>query len=415
MLDVDLEDKEYLDERIKSIMVELKHDLNVASIGTMVGDVHRKVNFAAENFDIAETLSTLKDQIEEIQNQNASVHEGFGGKVDFTDLESIEKTVEGAKEIFNTDGLLKTGLQGLNKMWGIGGLMRGGSYLYSARTHNYKTGILLDHCEWFCTLNEPHLFDEKKKPMVLRISFENKPEQDIPIIYKSLWEAEHQKKCDFANVNLREAAQYIKDRYNARGYHFEMVCYDPNNMDVWDLLNVLKGYEAEGYEISAIIVDYMELITKKGDKNKRKDELIVYSYEVLRNYCFPRLITQVHAHQLNTATDDILRETGSAGFAKKTAGGGFHMNCRSLETKVDGSCNMHIHRMEDKSFLTFAWAKNRTSSDTSERAKSFAYEFQEFGGICPDLMHPQSRALYSFAEVPSSVAESQAVDEQEQW
>lgn len=415
MLDVDLEDKEHLEERIKSIMVELKNDLNVASIGSMVSDVHRKVNFSGDHFDVTETLTALKDQIEEIQNANASMHEGFGGKVDFSNLESIEETMSGAVENLNLDGLLKTGLQGLNKMWGIGGMMRGGSYLYSARTHNYKTGILLDHCEWFCTLNTPRLFDEKKKPMILRVSFENKPEQDIPILYRSLWEAENQQKCDFASVDIKEAAKYIYEKYSQKGYHFEMVCFDPNNMDVWDLLNVLKGYEAEGYEIAAVIVDYMELITKKGSKHKRQDELIVYSYEVLRNYCFPRSITQVHAHQLNTATDDILRETGSAGFAKKTAGGGYHMNCRSLETKVDGSCNMHIHRMEDDAYLTMAWAKNRTCSDTSERAKSFAYKFQKFGGITPDLHLERSAAIYSFAEVTNNVQEAQAVDPQESW
>lgn len=414
LMDIDLEDKEKIEERISSIIAELKHDLNLAVIGSMVSDVHRKVNFSIEHFDVGQTLEDLKGQIEDIQSQNASMHEGFGGKVDFSNIESIEKTIEDAKENLSHEGLLKTGLQGLNKMWGIGGLIRGGSYLHNARTHNYKSGILLDYCQWFCTLNTPRLIDKTKRPMILRVSFENKPSQDIPIMFRSLWEEEHQQKCDFAEVDIKTAAAYIKEKYEAKGYHFELVCFDPNNMDVWDLINVLKGYEAEGFEIAAVIVDYMELLTKKGSRTKRLDELIVYCYEVLRNYCFPRSITQVHAHQLNTATDEILRETGSAGFAKKTAGGGFTMNCKSLETKVDGSCNMHIHRIEDEAYLTFAWAKNRTSSDTPERAKSFAYKFERYGGITPDINEEKSKAIYSFAEINSNVANTN-IDESEEW
>ncbi|UKZ10882.1 DNA helicase [Vibrio phage C-ZP2022] len=413
-LDVDTTNKEAMEERVKSIIAELKHDLNVASIGTMVSDIHRKINFGAEIFDVSGTLEMLKNQVEDIQNQNATMHEGFGGKVDFSNLQSIRETINNAKENLSYDGILKTGLQGLNKLWGVGGYIRGGSYLYGARTHNYKTGILLDHCEWFCTLNSPRLLDKTKKPMILRVSFENKPEQDIPIMYRSIWEAENLRKCDFAEVDIEEAAQYIQERYNRNGFHFEMVCFDPNNMDVWDLINILKGYEAEGYEIHAVVVDYMELITKKGSKHKRLDELIVYSYEVLRNYCFPRNITQIHAHQLNTQTDDILRETGSAGFAKKVASGGYWMNCRSLETKVDGACTMHIHRMEDDAYLTLAWSKNRTSSDTPERAKSVAYKFHEFGGITPDLLDDKSKAIYSFAEVTASVNDTSA-DDNEEW
>jgi hypothetical protein len=415
-LDVDYSDKDYIAERVKSVIQELEDTNTKVKTAAMLAKAHRKINFSAEHFNFNDFVAEIHEGLEEVKASASKMHEGFGGKVDFSDLDSIEETFEAAKESISTDGVLKTGLQGLNKMWGIGGYIRGGSYLYGALTHNYKTGILLDHCRWMTMYNTPRVVDRNnpnRKSMVLRISFENKPEQDLPILYRSIWEAEHQKKCDIAEVSAREAAQYIKDKLGANGIHFEMLCFDPNNMDIWDVITILQGYEAEGFEIQALIIDYLELITKKNTQQKRMDENIVYAYEVLRNYAFPRGITQINAHQLSTQAQELARE-GTSNLAKKLAPGHYWMNCKSLATKVDGACVMHIHAIDDQKFLTFAWAKNRTSSDTSERSKFFAYKFEQYGGITDDVLAEKSRAVYEWASVTNDSTDTSA-DSDEDW
>lgn len=412
--DFDPELKDENKERVAEIVGELSHERNMIRIGSTVSGYHRKINFDTANFDMIDMLRELKEQVEEISQSSSKMHEGFGGKVDFSDPDSIEKTLENAKESLSYDGVIRTGLHGLNKMWGVGGHVRGLSYLYGALTHNYKSGILLDYCRWIPMYNKPNLLDKTKKSMILRISFENKPEQDIIKIYKSIWEQEHQQKMELSEVNVGEAARYIKEKLCSTGYHFEILCFDPNNMDVWDLITILEGYEAEGYEIEGVIIDYLELISKKSDGKKRLDELITYNYEVLRNHCFPRGITQYHAHQCSTQAQEVLRECGSAGFAKKIAPGGFWMNCKSLTTKVDGAAILHIHEQDERKFLTVAWAKNRTSDDTSERAKNFAQEFMPYGGITDDVLGDKNTAIYSLAEV-SNEANNNGINEDEAW
>lgn len=415
LLDVDITDEDLVSERIASIISELNVAYNNILIEETVSTAHRRIKFSNETVDFITIAKDLEERIREVEAGQSRFHEGFGGEVNFDDEASIEKTFEAAKESLSTEGVLKTGLDGLNRMWGIGGYIRGGSYLYGACTHNYKTGILLDHCRWFTMHNTPHLLDKKKTPMILRISFENKPEQDLPILYRSLWEAEHGKKCDIQTVSSREAAKYIKDKMTSNGFTFKMLCFDPNNMDVWDVITILQGYEAEGYEIHGVIIDYLELITKKQDSRipRRQDEVINLTYEILRNHCFPRGITQINAHQLSTQALEIARE-GTSNFAKKIAPGHFWQNSKSLATKVDGACIMHIHKLGDDAFLTFAWAKNRTSSDTPESRKAFAYKFEEFGGINDDLDSGECAAIYSWASV-TDPTEDTAPESEEAW
>lgn len=415
LLKIDMEDKEEVTERIEGIYCELAHSYQKIKFAATVAKAHRQLNFSNEHFEFKTLASALEEQIRDISSSSNTMHEGFGGKVDFDDLDSIEETFKAAQEALSTEGVLKTGLQGLNKLWGIGGYIRGGSYLYGALTHNYKTGILLDHCRWMCMHNKPHLLDKEKKPMILRVSFENKPEQDLPIMYRCLWEAEHGKKCDLKEVDSREAAKYIKDRMTKNGFKFEMLCFDPNNMDVWDLITILEGYEAEGYEIHAVIVDYLELITKKqtGSIQRRQDEVINLTVEILRNHCFPRSITQINAHQLSTEAGTLARE-GTSNFAKKVAPGHYWQNSKSLATKVDGAAVMHIHKIDTESYLTFAWAKNRTHSETPESHKAFAQKFEQHGGIVDDIYEEKSTAIYTWASVSDPVNDT-AAESDEAW
>ncbi|AXH70852.1 helicase [Vibrio phage BONAISHI] len=398
---VDEEEAHANAKRVESIVGELKNIHSKMQIGKAIAKLHRTVNFSQEFVDIADVVEEAIGELEVAKNKSQAEKNGFAGHVNFDDPESIANTLEAAKKQHTGESVLKTGLQGLNDMWGIGGYMRGGSYNFGALTHNYKTGILLDHCRWLPMYNDPSsmMEDENKKPMILRVSFENKPEQDVPIIYRSLWEAEHKQKLDLNTVDVLEAAKYIKEKLSVNGYHFEMVCYDPNNMTVWDLLNIIDGYIDEGYEIHAIVVDYLHLITKNGNSNSRTDERIVHAFEVLRNHCFPKGITQINAHQLSTEAQQLARE-GTSNFAVKVSTGGWYMDCRSLHTKLDGECLMHIHKVGERKFLTFAKGKDRTDSGhIPERRKSYAYEFLPYGGINDDINEERSQAIYEWSQL----------------
>ena len=111
---------------------------------------------------------------------------GFVGRLGTDNASIMTEILEKAKEVNSTVGVLRTGLVGLNRSCGIGGFRRGELINFGALTHHYKTGMLNDVIRTVPLYNKPFMWDEKKKPAVLRISFENKLEQDLPIIYRSL-------------------------------------------------------------------------------------------------------------------------------------------------------------------------------------------------------------------------------------
>jgi len=398
--------------RVETLCKEMEHSYFRMRIGERVSKLNKQINFSKDFIDIVATVQEAFDELKVVENNTGKLRDNFGGKVDFSDPESIAETLKKAQESESAEGVLKTGLQGINDALGINGYRRGGSYNYGALTHNYKTGILLDHCRWLPIYNKPFMWDANKRPMILRVSFENKVEQDVPLIFKSLWEAEHKQKIDLKDVNIVEAAKYIQERMAVNGYHFEMLCYDPNNMSVWDLITIIDGYIAEGYEIHAVIIDYLELITKTGSAGTRADERIVHAFETLRNHCFPKGVTQINAHQLSTEAQQLSRE-GTSNFAVKVSTGGWYMNCKSLHTKLDGEFLMHIHTIGDEKYLTFAKGKDRTDNGkVPVRRRSFAYKFEYYGGINDDFHEEKSKAIYEWSQVAQSTDPTEILQDQ---
>ncbi len=392
--------EEAIRANLESIVDQLQYASRRLSFADSLAQLSRNINYGTGYIDLDEALEKTREFLSEAESGSTTKLDK-SNQLDLDDIEHVVELFQSAVENLSYEGILKTGLKGLNKMWGIGGYVRGLCYLYAALTHNYKTGILMDNSRWICQYNKPHMWDEKKKPLVLRISFENKPEQDIISLFTTMWEREHGKKCDLNEIDIREAAKYVKDKMTANGYHFKMLCFDPNNFDVWKIIDIIAGYEAEGYEIHALITDYLELITKGGNNTMRTDERIMYTYEVLRNHCFGRGITQINAHQLNSEAQGIASE-GTANFAKKAAMGGYLQNARLLHTKVDGYCAMHIHTREDgtekRKFLTFYCGKNRTSKDTPLKHLGFAVEFQHYG-LPDDEGTSNESAIYEWSSV----------------
>lgn len=411
-LSIEGDDADAIRKRVRGITNEMRAFKRKRELAKLLSAANRRVNFNESNEDLDTYMGEFQQDLNAIVNTDTNAKEGLVAKIDFSSLTDIEETLQKTKDVNGSEGVLKTGWIALNKGLGIGGYRRGELVNWGALTHNYKTGVLLDHCRWFPMYNTPYMLDSDKKPAIVRLSFENKPEQDLPLMYRSLWEAEHKKKCDIKEINVKEAAQYIQEKLGANGYTFFMECYDPNGMDVWDIIDILNGYEAAGYEIHGLIVDYPELICGRSNSS-RKDELINSTYEVLRNHCFPRGITVIAAHQLSTEAQRLTRE-GTSNFVQKVSTGGWYMYSQSLHTKLDCEWLIHIHKVGEDSYLTAHRGKHRGGDQTPMKHRFFAMKFQEYGGINDDLLSGECTAIYNLNSVSlpgSDTAQSAAADD----
>jgi hypothetical protein len=383
--------------RIRAILSELKYDLNLVNIRKLISKVNHRINYSKDAVDYGTTLREFQDSLSKYTTSTGDGEKtGFVGRLSTEDLGDVEDTFHKAKEVNSTEGVLKTGLVGMNRACGVGGFRRGELINFGALTHHYKTGMLNDVARSVPLHNVPWMWDEKKKPAVVRISFENKLEQDLPIIYRSLIEQDTGEQIDITEVDPVKASRYIKDRLESKGYTFFMECYDPNNFTVYDLLDVIMGYEAKGYEIHTLVVDYLELIAR-GSAD-RKDELINEVFQVVRNHCFPRGITVATGHQLSTEAQQIWRE-GASNFTQRVSNGGYYRNTKSLATKLDLEFVMCLIRNGEDTYLSVARGKHRGGERTPAKHLNFAYKFEKVGGLVDDVDLDTPKVIYDLNAV----------------
>lgn len=371
-------------KRVEEILQELRYEKRQKKLRQIFTKANRDLNFGADYIDTNSFLSEIRGQLDEMGKVSSGEAAGFVGRINFNNPEEIAEVLQSTADSTSPEGVLNTGLQGLNRATGVGGFIRGQLVNFGALTHHYKSGILIDEALYIPMFNDPHMWDETKKPLILRISFENTIEQDIGIMYTKLHQLQKKEKIALCDINTLQAAQELTDHFGQRGYEFQLETYDPNDFDVYALFGVIQKYIDAGYEIHAISCDYLTMIAHNtvGD---RTDQRIQKTYEMTRNFCYPKGITFLTAHQLSTEAQNLSREN-SGTFTKKVCSGGWYMDCRSLHTKLDLEFVMHIHKhIDGNKYLMFSMGKNRGSHSVLEKDKHFIYEFQEIGGIVHDV------------------------------
>lgn len=409
--EITLQDDEKKLVKIKHITSELSYYTKKKKIKKLAMSFYRDVDMCTgnESVDLASRqFSSLLESETQVKDDKPI---GYVGELDTTNIDGVEEVLKETKKANSSEGSIYIPLQGITD--GLGGISYrpGDMICYFARSNQYKSGMLLDHTKWIPMFNDAQkLMSEKgkkegKKPLILRISFENTPAQDALTLYKSIFEYKEQKEIDISKIDPKEAAKKLVKELKGTGYEVAIVCFDPNKFDVWKLIDVISKYQSDGYEIHALICDYLEIIAK-ANKAVRQDTAIAEAFEVARNHCMPHRITFITAHQLNTASGDLLGEIGSAAFTKKVAeaGGVYAHNCRSLIQKLDVEIILHIHKQGDDKYLSFSIGKLRERL-APESKKHFYYKFQKYGGIVPDHGGP-SQAIYSLSSVQSGSEEN---------
>jgi len=381
----DDEDEVVSIKKIHAIVSNLNYEYNQQKVRSLISRMNQKINYSSEYVDYKEALRELQeDLVKYTANAPDEEHIGYIGRVSTDDTGDMEAVFSKAKETNSNEGVLRTGYVGLNRMAGGLGLHRGEMINIGALTHHYKSGMLLDLTRQIPLYNKPWMWDEAKKPLVLRVSFENKLDQDLPILYKGLVEQETKQGITVSEIDPNTAASYVKKRLGENGYSVAIECYDPNNFSIYDLIDLVQGYEAKGYEIHLLVVDYLELIARASEKDLRGDEAINSCFEMLRNHCFGRGITVVTGHQLSTEAQQLARE-GSPNFVKMVAEGGWYRNSRSLHTKLDLEILCHIHKVGDVSYLTVARGKHRGGEGTPIKHRFYFQPFHPVGGLWDDI------------------------------
>lgn len=383
---------EEIDNRIHSVLNELRFITKRDNAKRTLQIANARLNFSGEYLDMQPFLADTIAQLSEI-NTGMDTEEipGLLSTTDFGDTSQIKRVLEKSKVLTSPEGIINTGLHGLNQALGGYGIIRGWMYNCGAVSFGYKTGHLHDNTMNVATCNTPWLWDPTKKPLIFRCSVETTDDQDTKVLFQRAWYRDTGEKIPLSAIDVDQGAEFLKDYFSRRGYHFVLVTADPNKFSIFDLIKVLDQYIRLGYEIHMCVFDYITKVAKHTPA-PREDIKLSLSYDILRSYCYPKGITVVTAAQLDSTAKKIAQEN-PAGCTKIFAAGSWYADSKSIYNELDVEILSNVvQHIDGKAYWSASRGKHRDHEDTPMNKRDFYYEFSP-GGICPDI-HGESKALY---------------------
>ena len=401
---------ESLQSGIEPEMTEDENKLTVINIRTAIAThfKHGKIEevlskrFSEFKFkrssikNINKWVNTMIAELEPFQVVGQERDSAIIDEVDISDKESINRVYASIKEENEGGGGFITGFQGINKM--IGGKFRLGEQwgLYGLQ-HNYKTGFSLTIFKQICMYNTPTLKDPKKKPLLLRISFEDSLVLNFQYLYKNMWENETGKvlsKKDLAEMDIGVMTEYVTNKLSATGFHVKLLFVNPSDWTYKDICNLVLKYEAEGYEVQMVMVDYLTKISKEGCTQGATGQDVRNLFERIKAFMASKGILFITPHQLSTEAKGLMRD-GYNDFVKRLPGGGYTADSKQIDQVIDGELFFHIERLKGKNeaYFTVQGGKLRRIEQVDEDDKYRVYKFVRKGVILDDLNKPDSSML----------------------
>lgn len=370
---------------IQNLRGTLHKFLNDEIIRAIVKETSHRLMFKRDVTDPLAEVRGLAERLEpHLKARSEMSHPAMMGRADFGDPEAMVAHFENVKESLSTDGALQMGWKGVNRMLGsVGAMRRGERVLIGGLQHNFKSGFMLSLFVHACMFNAPKLRDRTKKPLIVFFTFENQIGDNILWIYKYIKENITGEPVIDSQVNAKEAAAYVKEHLQATGFEVRMYQFDPTELTASAFTGLLDGLIAEGYEIVATFIDYLNLLSKSGIDAKVAGDDIRLLFRRVYNYTAPRGILCISPHQLSSEALQLTRDN-VADFVTKIANRGYYDGCKRLGQEPDLEILIHKVIVNGDSFLTIQRGKHRNVV-TSEKDQYVVLPFSPIGTIKWDV------------------------------
>jgi hypothetical protein len=340
--------------------------------------------------DLTAFVAEIGAKLEPYQSHGHKEDPAIVDSVSFDDLDSVRNVFNNAKQLNDDRGIMRLGWQALNRMT-QGGFRRGECIVIGALQHNFKTGFSLSLFKHIALYNKPLMLDPKKKPLLLRISFEDPLTLNLPFLVRNIKENKTLEPVDIMSMSIEEMAQYVTSELSVNGYHIRMMHVNPSMWTYRDVCNKIIELEAEGYEVHACELDYLAMLPTTGcNEGGPTGSNIRDMFRRLRNFMSARKITLITPHQLSTEAKMLIRQGMEENFVAEIANKGYYDGCRTIDQEVDMELYIHIVKVDGKSFLTIQRGKHRVVKQTPEAYKNCVLPFENVGDIRDDINGPDS-------------------------
>lgn len=330
---------------------------------------------------LAEHMTTLEPYTVTTRAEDPGIVES----VRFSDKAAMSRVIHQGRELNSDKGIIKLGWQGLNRMT-EGGFRRGETIVIGALQHQFKSGFTKSVFKHAAIYNTPYMIDPTKKPMLLHISFEDPLSIGLPFLYKNIYENKTGKVALMSDLTVDEMTWYITEQMSVNGYEIEMLQVNPSLWTYRDITNKVLEYEAQGFEIHMLMLDYLPMIPTTGcNQTGPTGSDIRDLYRRMANFCRPKRICLVTPHQLSTEAKMMTRNEPEDTFVQRIQGKGYWDGCRTIDHEVDLELYIHIVRINGEAYLTVQRGKHRGFNLTPEAHKHCILKFEDVGDVRDDI------------------------------
>jgi hypothetical protein len=374
---------------LKHRCINLRRDLNNHFRDEELGKILKKgwMKYQFNRHEITDMQAFVAEysaELEPYRQDHAVRDPAVVSAVSFDDPGAVQTVYEDVKKMDSGESILQTGYQGINRML-RGGFRPGDQVVIGALQHNYKTGFSLTLFKQLALYNKPVRRDPNKKPLLMRISFEDDIVLNFQFLYSSLKENETgEPVTDLEAIDAAEMTAYVRERMMANGWHIHMMRVNPSLWSYQKICDEVLKMEAQGFEVHVLMLDYLALVPTTGCTQGALGQDVRDMYRRMRNFTNPRKIITITPHQLSTEAKMLIRE-GRQEFVKEVANKGYYDKCKTIDQEVDIEIYIHKEVSNGDAYLTYQRGKHRLPGVTPQADLYGVLPFTPIGGILDDI------------------------------
>jgi len=403
-------DEDELKRTILSYRFELNKYLKEKKATMLLDKMTFDLKFNRDKIgDLNQYMSSNLNGIIDLVNYSGEEIPGIICEVDLSDIDAVAEQFELIRKENDGSRTIKMPWQAMNRMT-RGGLRLGQLTTVGGLAHNNKTGVSLSMFISGCIFNNPKNLqtDQKKKPLMLLISFED----DMLIVLFNLYillkeNLENVKITDEDKQRLssREAAEYVYKKLSETGYDIRIIRADSSTWSYAEIQSCILQFESQGYEIHLTLIDYLNLANKNGLSHSRADADIQELFRRTKNFFAAKNIALLTPVQLSPDAMELKRQ-GNKMLSMQISDGSYYEGCRGLSREPELELFVDIVKDNGRKYQTFARGKHRGQNDTPEEHKFFILEFQKIGGLRWDV-NGTDTSLSKFGSVRNAEGEEE--------
>lgn len=336
-----------------------------------------------------EDWSNLMDLITE------KVNSSFGERqsevvvsVNTANPESFFDIIEMAKKENSKEGILRTGIQGLNQgLEPDGGFRRGKMYMLEALTNRGKSFGMAHILASVGMYNVPMLRNKAKIPTLLFESSEDTMDLVIMRMYKLSCTIDLQTDSDFQTAETTNIVDVIAQCFKKNGWYLVMNQIEAYKDNIANMFARVRKLELQGHEIIFYGYDYLALQNIDKVPGESKSDKLQLVYRRVRSFTTARGICFVTPHQLSPEAKKLLKELDDESevyFAREVAGKSMTETSTKITNEVDGVICIHVAKTATKTYFTGAIGKQRGEGCAPEK-RFFIYDLDPVLGLKHDI------------------------------